>query len=84
MDDLSIKKNIPKPDSKGTFSSKSLHYATTTTLSQNGGELQTIEVLRHKLVELFFQEGSFSSPAVLQLSQQLDEYIVIIQKGRST
>lgn len=83
MDDLSIKKNIPQPDSKGTFSLKSLHYATTT-LPQNGGELQTIETLRQKLVELFFQEGSFSSPAVLQLSQELDKYIVSIQKGRRT
>ncbi|MBG9801679.1 aspartyl-phosphate phosphatase Spo0E family protein [Brevibacillus laterosporus] len=37
--------------------------------------------MRQKLVELFIQEGSFSSPAVLQLSQQLDEYIVAIQKN---
>ncbi|MBA4535208.1 aspartyl-phosphate phosphatase Spo0E family protein [Brevibacillus halotolerans] len=65
---------MPKPHSKGTPTYKSLHYAT-------GNDLQTIEALRHKLVELFFQEGSFSSPSVLQLSQELDEYIVAIQKN---
>jgi len=29
---------------------------------------------------LYFKEGSFSSPTVLQLSQQLDEYLVAYQK----
>ncbi|QDX95698.1 aspartyl-phosphate phosphatase Spo0E family protein [Brevibacillus laterosporus] len=74
---------MPQPHSKGTPSSKSLHYATTT-LSQNDCDLQqateTLEALRHKLVKLFCREGSFSSPEVLQMSRQLDEYIVAIQK----
>ncbi|MFB0831665.1 aspartyl-phosphate phosphatase Spo0E family protein [Brevibacillus laterosporus] len=37
--------------------------------------------MRQKLVELFIQEGYFSSPEVLQLSWQLDEYLVAIQKS---
>ncbi|AYB41684.1 aspartyl-phosphate phosphatase Spo0E family protein (plasmid) [Brevibacillus laterosporus] len=77
--DYEIEKDILKPRSKGASSSQSLHCDTT--LSQNNGELHNdLEVLRHKLVELFFQEGSFASPAVLRISQQLDEYIVSIQK----
>ncbi|MFB0832776.1 Spo0E family sporulation regulatory protein-aspartic acid phosphatase [Brevibacillus laterosporus] len=42
--------------------------------------LKAFEDLQQKLVELYLKEGSFSSPSVLQLSQQLDEYIVSIQK----
>ncbi|MDN9010698.1 aspartyl-phosphate phosphatase Spo0E family protein [Brevibacillus laterosporus] len=57
---------------------QSLHYAGI--LSQN----DDLEVVRQKLVELFIQEGYFSSPAMLQLSQQLDEYIVSIQKITKT
>ncbi|MFB0832658.1 Spo0E family sporulation regulatory protein-aspartic acid phosphatase [Brevibacillus laterosporus] len=41
---------------------------------------QTVENLQQQLVDLYDTEGSFSSPAILQLSQQLDEYIVVIQK----
>ncbi|TPH10721.1 aspartyl-phosphate phosphatase Spo0E family protein [Brevibacillus laterosporus] len=70
-----MEKDIPQLPSTGTSSFQSLHCATT--LSQN----DDLEVVRQKLVELFIQEGSFSSPAVLQLSQQLDEYIVAIQKN---
>ncbi|AUM67308.1 sporulation protein Spo0E [Brevibacillus laterosporus] len=42
--------------------------------------INAFEDLQQKLVELYLKEGSFSSPSVLQLSQQLDEYIVSIQK----
>ncbi|WP_429829830.1 aspartyl-phosphate phosphatase Spo0E family protein [Brevibacillus laterosporus] len=35
-----------------------------------------------KLEQVFFKEGSFLHPTVIQLSQQLDEYIVIFQKLR--
>ncbi|TPG89453.1 aspartyl-phosphate phosphatase Spo0E family protein [Brevibacillus laterosporus] len=38
------------------------------------------EVLRQKLEMLYYKEGSFSSRAILQMSQQLDEYIVTFQK----
>lgn len=41
---------------------------------------QTVEDFQQQLVDLYDTEGSFSSPAILQLSQQLDEYIVVIQK----
>ncbi|PPA80758.1 sporulation protein Spo0E [Brevibacillus laterosporus] len=41
---------------------------------------QTVEDLQQQLVDLYHTEGSFSSPAILQLNQQLDEYIVVIQK----
>ncbi|MED1787547.1 aspartyl-phosphate phosphatase Spo0E family protein [Brevibacillus laterosporus] len=34
-----------------------------------------IERLRQELEQLYCKEGSFSSPTVLQMSQQLDEYI---------
>ncbi|MCR8997872.1 aspartyl-phosphate phosphatase Spo0E family protein [Brevibacillus sp. 7WMA2] len=45
--------------------------------SQLGNDLQkNIELLRQELEMLYFKEGSFSSPIVLQLSQQLDEYLV--------
>ncbi|QOT01232.1 aspartyl-phosphate phosphatase Spo0E family protein [Brevibacterium sp. JNUCC-42] len=37
-------------------------------------------VLRKELEHRYFKEGSFSSQAVLQLSQQLDEYIISFQK----
>ncbi|MBG9790514.1 aspartyl-phosphate phosphatase Spo0E family protein [Brevibacillus laterosporus] len=73
-----IEKDNPHSHSKGASSSQSLHCDTT--LSQDNGELHNdLEVLRHKLVELFFQEGSFTSPAVLRISQQLDEHILAIQ-----
>ncbi|QOT01253.1 aspartyl-phosphate phosphatase Spo0E family protein [Brevibacterium sp. JNUCC-42] len=39
-----------------------------------------IERLRQELEQLYCKEGSFSSQAVLQMSQQLDEYIVAFQK----
>ncbi|MGG1443667.1 aspartyl-phosphate phosphatase Spo0E family protein [Brevibacillus laterosporus] len=42
--------------------------------------LKAIEDLQQKLVELYRTEGSFLNPTVLQLSQQLDVYIVLIQK----
>ncbi|MGG0871356.1 aspartyl-phosphate phosphatase Spo0E family protein [Brevibacillus laterosporus] len=42
--------------------------------------LKSFEDLQQKLVELYRTEGSFLSPTVLQISQQLDEYIVAIQK----
>ncbi|WP_308470839.1 aspartyl-phosphate phosphatase Spo0E family protein [Brevibacillus laterosporus] len=46
--------------------------------------LNAFEDLQKKLVELYLKEGSFLSPTVLQLSQQLDEYIVLIQKITKT
>nr|WP_068794301.1 aspartyl-phosphate phosphatase Spo0E family protein [Brevibacillus laterosporus] len=46
--------------------------------------LKAFEDLQQKLVELYRTEGSFLSPTVLQLSQQLDEYIVLIQKVTKT
>nr|WP_113758990.1 aspartyl-phosphate phosphatase Spo0E family protein [Brevibacillus laterosporus] len=39
-----------------------------------------IEVLRKELEYRFFKKGSFLHPEVLQMSQQLDEYIVAFQK----
>ncbi|MCR8964214.1 aspartyl-phosphate phosphatase Spo0E family protein [Brevibacillus halotolerans] len=39
-----------------------------------------IEVLRKELEELYLKKGSFLHPAVQQISQQLDEYIVAFQK----
>ncbi|MGG1443476.1 aspartyl-phosphate phosphatase Spo0E family protein [Brevibacillus laterosporus] len=49
--------------------------------SQLGNDLQkNIELLRKGLEMVYFKEGSFSSPIVLQLSQQQDEYIVAYQK----
>ncbi|MDN9010908.1 aspartyl-phosphate phosphatase Spo0E family protein [Brevibacillus laterosporus] len=41
-----------------------------------------MEILRQELELLYYKKGSFVHPAVLQLSQQLDEYIVILQKLR--
>ncbi|MGG1440753.1 aspartyl-phosphate phosphatase Spo0E family protein [Brevibacillus laterosporus] len=42
-----------------------------------------IEVLRQELVQLYSKKGSFLHPTVIQMSQQLDEYIVMFQKIRS-
>ncbi|QDX95892.1 aspartyl-phosphate phosphatase Spo0E family protein [Brevibacillus laterosporus] len=39
-----------------------------------------IKRLRQELEQLYCKEGSFSSPTVLQMSQQLDESIVAFQK----
>ncbi|PPA84193.1 aspartyl-phosphate phosphatase Spo0E family protein [Brevibacillus laterosporus] len=39
-----------------------------------------IEVLRKELEELYLKKGSFLHPAVQQISQQLDSYIVAFQK----
>ncbi|WPS85392.1 aspartyl-phosphate phosphatase Spo0E family protein (plasmid) [Brevibacillus halotolerans] len=44
--------------------------------------LKALEDLRQKLVEVYRIEGSFLSPTVLQLSQKLDEYVVVIQKNQ--
>lgn len=44
--------------------------------------LKDFESLQQELVERYLEEGSFSSPSVLQLSQELDEYIVAIQKRK--
>ncbi|AUM65600.1 aspartyl-phosphate phosphatase Spo0E family protein [Brevibacillus laterosporus] len=41
-----------------------------------------IELLRKELEMLYYKEGSFVNPTVLQLSQQLDEYIVLFEKIR--
>ncbi|AYB41484.1 aspartyl-phosphate phosphatase Spo0E family protein [Brevibacillus laterosporus] len=35
-----------------------------------------------KLEQVFFKKGSFLHPTVLQMSQQLDEYIVMFEKIR--
>ncbi|MGG0794132.1 aspartyl-phosphate phosphatase Spo0E family protein [Brevibacillus laterosporus] len=49
--------------------------------SQLGNDLQKIiELLRQELEMLYYKEGSFLNPTVLQMSQQLDEYIVAFQK----
>ncbi|QOS99352.1 aspartyl-phosphate phosphatase Spo0E family protein [Brevibacterium sp. JNUCC-42] len=48
---------------------------------QDENDLHTdTEILRKKLVELVCKEGTFSSLAVLEMSQRLDEYIVHMQK----
>ncbi|QDX91488.1 aspartyl-phosphate phosphatase Spo0E family protein [Brevibacillus laterosporus] len=39
-----------------------------------------IEILRKELEHRYFKKGSFLHPEVLLMSQQLDEYIVAIQK----
>nr|WP_113758466.1 aspartyl-phosphate phosphatase Spo0E family protein [Brevibacillus laterosporus] len=39
-----------------------------------------MEVLRKKLEQLYFKKDSFLHPAVLQMNQQLDEYIIAYQK----
>ncbi|WP_212932093.1 aspartyl-phosphate phosphatase Spo0E family protein [Brevibacillus halotolerans] len=41
-----------------------------------------IEILRQELEMLYYKEGSFLHPTVIQMSQQLDEYIVMFQKIR--
>ncbi|WP_081873227.1 aspartyl-phosphate phosphatase Spo0E family protein [Brevibacillus laterosporus] len=43
-----------------------------------------IELLRQELVQLYLKKNSFLNPTVLQLSQQLDEYIVMFQKIRTS
>ncbi|ATO51784.1 aspartyl-phosphate phosphatase Spo0E family protein [Brevibacillus laterosporus] len=49
--------------------------------SQLENDLQKIiEILRQEFVMLYYKEGSFVHPTVLQMSQQLDDYIVAIQK----
>ncbi|MGG1443360.1 aspartyl-phosphate phosphatase Spo0E family protein [Brevibacillus laterosporus] len=49
--------------------------------SQLENDLQKIiEILRQELVMLYYKEGSFVHPTVLQMSQQLNDYIVAIQK----
>ncbi|MED1663341.1 aspartyl-phosphate phosphatase Spo0E family protein [Brevibacillus laterosporus] len=51
--------------------------------SQLRNDLQRlIEILRKELEQVYFKKGSFLHPTVIQLSQQLDEYIVIFQKLR--
>nr|WP_278430417.1 aspartyl-phosphate phosphatase Spo0E family protein [Brevibacillus laterosporus] len=51
--------------------------------SQLENDLQRhIEILRKELEQVYFKKGSFINPTVLQMSQQLDEYIVILQKLR--
>ncbi|WP_082891051.1 aspartyl-phosphate phosphatase Spo0E family protein [Brevibacillus sp. SKDU10] len=41
-----------------------------------------IELLRCRLEMLYYKEGSFVHLTVLQLSQQLDKYIVLFKKIR--
>ncbi|MCR8964267.1 aspartyl-phosphate phosphatase Spo0E family protein [Brevibacillus halotolerans] len=41
-----------------------------------------IELLRKELEMLYYKEGSFVHPTVLQMSQQLDKYIVMFEKIR--
>ncbi|ALA47938.1 putative spo0E like sporulation regulatory family protein [Brevibacillus phage Sundance] len=49
--------------------------------SQQRNDLQKlIELLRKELEMLYYKEGSFVHPTVLQMSQQLDEYIVMFEK----
>ncbi|MGG0794761.1 aspartyl-phosphate phosphatase Spo0E family protein [Brevibacillus laterosporus] len=51
--------------------------------SQQRNDLQKlIELLRKELEMLYYKEGSFVHPTVLQMSQQLDEYIVMFEKIR--
>ncbi|ALA07575.1 putative sporulation protein Spo0E [Brevibacillus phage SecTim467] len=45
--------------------------------------LKAVEDLKQQLVEQYLKEGSFLHPTVIQLSQQLDEYIVVIQKSKT-
>ncbi|RFB28244.1 aspartyl-phosphate phosphatase Spo0E family protein [Brevibacillus sp. VP] len=72
-----MKKDIPLTYRKGMSNRENC----TISLSQNDCDLQrTTEVLREKLVQIFFSEGSFTSPAVLEISQQLDDCIVATQK----
>ncbi|QOS99942.1 aspartyl-phosphate phosphatase Spo0E family protein [Brevibacterium sp. JNUCC-42] len=46
------------------------------------GLQKLIELLRQELEQLYCKEGSFLHPEVLQMSQQLDECIVAVQKLR--
>ncbi|MBM7111686.1 aspartyl-phosphate phosphatase Spo0E family protein [Brevibacillus laterosporus] len=74
-----MKKDIPLTYRKGMSNLQKKSFAIT--LSQNDCDLQRkTEALREKLVQLFFQEGSFTSPAVLEISKQLDDCIVATQK----
>ncbi|MED1788150.1 aspartyl-phosphate phosphatase Spo0E family protein [Brevibacillus laterosporus] len=41
-----------------------------------------IEILRKELEQVYFKKGSLLHPTVIQMSQQLDEYIVIFHKLR--
>ncbi|MCR8961942.1 sporulation protein Spo0E [Brevibacillus sp. SKDU10] len=51
--------------------------------TQSKDDLQKlIEILRQELAQLYLKKGSFLNPTVIQMSQQLDEYIVIFQKLR--
>ncbi|AYK08763.1 aspartyl-phosphate phosphatase Spo0E family protein [Brevibacillus laterosporus] len=51
--------------------------------TQSKDELQKlIEILRQELAQLYFKKGSLVHSAVLQISQQLDEYIVMFEKLR--
>lgn len=69
-----------------------LHLNTTSTRLESGSEsysiseelLKNIEVLRHQLVQLALERGSFLSDDVIKLSQWLDQYIVAIQNHIST
>ncbi|MBG9776009.1 aspartyl-phosphate phosphatase Spo0E family protein [Brevibacillus laterosporus] len=73
-----MKKDIPLTNSRGMSNQENY----TISLSQNDCDLQrATEVLRKKLVQLFFSEGSFTSPSVLEISQQLDDCIVATQKA---
>ncbi|QDX93421.1 aspartyl-phosphate phosphatase Spo0E family protein [Brevibacillus laterosporus] len=42
--------------------------------------LDATEALRQQLIQLYCKEGSFSSEKVVKKSQELDKYIVKIQK----
>ncbi|KJJ66029.1 aspartyl-phosphate phosphatase Spo0E family protein [Clostridium sp. FS41] len=73
-----MKKDIPLIDSRGMSNLQSCAI----NLPQNDCDLQrTTEALREKLVQLFLSEGSFTSPSVLEISQQLDDCIVATQKN---
>ncbi|PCN42319.1 sporulation protein Spo0E [Brevibacillus laterosporus] len=51
--------------------------------TQSKDDLQKlIEILRQELEMLYYKKGSFVHPTVLQMSQQLDEYIVMFEKLR--
>lgn len=41
------------------------------------------DLLRQGLEMLYYKEGSFLHPEVLQMTQQLDEYIVAFQKNNN-
>ncbi|MED1789236.1 aspartyl-phosphate phosphatase Spo0E family protein [Brevibacillus laterosporus] len=44
--------------------------------------LNSTEKLREQLIHLYCKEGAFSSEKVLKLSQDLDKYIVKMQKAK--